>query len=102
MFDEEKDEAPKKLNTLALARDKLFVRQKAYINTFNNKSETDKAVLEDLARFCRANESTFDPDPRVHAVLEGRREVFLRIMDHVGLGSEELWMKYTTKKKREA
>ncbi len=38
-------------------------------------------VLADLARFCRANESTYHSDPRAHALLEGRREVFLRICE---------------------
>lgn len=53
------------------------------------------AVMEDLAVFCRANESTFSADPRVHALLEGRREVFLRIMDHIGLTPDEFFAKYT-------
>lgn len=51
--------------------------------------------MEDLAGFCRANESTFHSDPRMHAVLEGRREVFLRIMDHIGLTPDEFFSKYT-------
>jgi len=51
-------------------------------------------VLEDLAQFCRANESTYHPDPRVHAALEGRREVWLRIAAHLNLPDEELWKLY--------
>ena len=47
-------------------------------------------VLIDLARFCRASETCFDADPRKHAVLEGRREVWLRIQNHLGLSGEEL------------
>lgn len=50
-----------------------------------------QAVLEDLARFCRANESCFHADPRVHAVLEGRREVFLRVSQHLNLTAEQLF-----------
>ena len=49
-----------------------------------------KAVLEDLAKFCRASESCFHPDQRIHAALEGRREVWLRILEHVKLSEEEL------------
>ena len=32
-----------------------------------------------LMKFCRANETCFHPDPRLHAVAEGRREVWLLI-----------------------
>lgn len=46
--------------------------------------------MEDLERFCRAKQSTFHENARMHAVLEGRREVYLRIMDHVTLTIEEL------------
>jgi hypothetical protein len=48
-------------------------------------------VLQDLAKFCRANETCFDLDPRIHAALEGRREVWLRIQNHLQLSPEELW-----------
>lgn len=75
-------------------REQLFLRQRAYRTTFNPDSEMDKIILEDLARFCRADETTFHPDPRIHAVLEGRREVFLRIMEHIGMDSEKLFLKY--------
>lgn len=42
-------------------------------------------VLDDLARFCRARETCFDPDPRVAALLEGRREVWLRLNEFLHL-----------------
>ena len=71
------------------AKEFLFRRQKAYQLAFN--SETGRVVLDDLARFCRAHESTFHPDPRTHAVLEGRREVWLRIQQHMQLTSDQLW-----------
>lgn len=46
-------------------------------------------VLKDLAEFCRYNRTAFDPDPRVHAALEGRRDVFLRILEHMRLTPEQ-------------
>lgn len=61
----------------------------AYQQTF--AGEPAKVVLKDLARFCRAHESTFDADPRVHAGLEGRREVWLRIEEYLRLTPEQLW-----------
>lgn len=51
-------------------------------------------VLADLSRFCREKRSCFDADPRIHAVLEGRREVILRIRDYIDLSEEELYKKY--------
>lgn len=70
----------------------LFRRQYAYQQTF--KTPIGEEVLKDLARFCRAHETTFHADPRVHATLEGRREVFLRIAQHLELDSTALWKLY--------
>ena len=55
-----------------------------------------QAVLEDLAWFCRADQTTFHPDPRVHALMEGRREVWLRIKEHLDLDLEDLLRRRTT------
>ena len=77
--------------------DKLRValgsRRYAYRATF--KGPLAETVLADLARFCRAHQSTFLPDARAHAVLEGRREVFLRIQNHLKLTDEQLWELYS-------
>jgi len=70
-------------------KDLLLRRKQAYTQTF--ASPVAKVVLSDLAYFCRAAESTFDPDPRVHALLEGRREVWLRIVQHLNLTNEQLF-----------
>lgn len=48
-------------------------------------------VLADLAAFCRAAESCFHADPRMHAMLEGRREVFLRIQSRLNLTQKQLY-----------
>lgn len=66
----------------------------AYIQVFNPENIYTKDVLKDLARFCRAHETAFSPDPRIHAVLEGRREVWLRIEKHLKLDSETFWALY--------
>ena len=63
-------------------------RRSDYKAAFN--SPAGARVLVDLAKFCHANESCFDDDPRVHAAFEGRREVYLRIQQHLELSSEEL------------
>lgn len=70
----------------------LFQRQRAYQTVFN--SPVGEAVLADLAKFCRAHQSTFHADPRVAAQLDGRREVWLRITQHMKLTQEQLWRLY--------
>jgi hypothetical protein len=67
----------------------LAERRTDYIRTFD--TPFGAKVLADLAKFCRAQESTFHPDARVHAVAEGRREVWLRIQQHLNLSDEDLW-----------
>ena len=79
------------------AIDQAFLdRQSAYQLLFS--SETAKAVLEDLARFCRANKSCFHEDARIHAVLEGRREVWLRIKEHLELSPDEFLQIHKSRK----
>ena len=74
------------------ARQFLARRRTAYIKTFLNPFGEE--VLLDLAKFCRAHETTFHVDPRVHAVAEGRREVWLRIAKHLQLTDDQLWQLY--------
>lgn len=80
------------------AKEYLFARQKDYLEIFVNQGKSSEAVLKDLKRFCRVNETTFDPDPRMHALLEGRREVYLRIQHHIELKSDDLWTFYNGNK----
>ena len=68
--------------------DYLRERKAAYQLTFAGP-HSDR-VMADLRKFCRAEATCFHADPRIHAVLEGRREVFLRIQEHCSLGLEEL------------
>ena len=63
-------------------------RQRAYQTTF--RGPVAEVVLADLARFCRASETTFLPNDRAHAVLEGRREVWLRLMKYLHMTPEEI------------
>lgn len=74
------------------ALDYLRVRSRNYKLAFSSPPAQD--VLIDLAKFCRANESCFDADPRKHAILEGRREVWLRLMNHIRLNPDELYAIY--------
>ncbi len=79
------------------AKQYLAERRTAYVRTFNTPAGEE--VMRDLAKFCRAYESTFHPDPRVHAVLEGRREVWLRLIEHLRLSDDDLWRIYASQPK---
>lgn len=68
----------------------LRTRKSSYVQTFEGVGAS-RAVLKDLARFCYANKTAFHADPRAHAVAEGRREVWLRIQQHLNLSSDELF-----------
>lgn len=71
----------RKLQGIAVAYNRVFDRQSPYTHQ----------VLMDLARFCRAHQSTFHADPRLHAVLEGRREVWLKIQENLNLSIDEIY-----------
>lgn len=86
-------------DTLDALRGFLSARRTAYIRVFDGP-EADK-VLADLARFCRAHETTFHADPRIHAVAEGRREVWLRIAKHLNLSDDQLFELYAAKAAKE-
>ena len=66
-------------------------RSFAYNMVFNKDNKYTNAVLKDLAKFCRAHETTFNADPRKHALLEGRRETYLRIIEYLKLSPDEIY-----------
>jgi hypothetical protein len=68
--------------------DWLTAKSRAY------RGLSDEAIL-DLAVFCRANETCAVPGDRDKTLmLEGRREVFLRIMQHRHLTPDQLFSLY--------
>ncbi len=76
------------------AKEWLGFRKLSYQRTFNLEDRDNVVVLEDLAKFCRAHESTFHADERVAGRLDGRREVWLRIQQHLQLSEDALWKLY--------
>lgn len=75
------------------AKEDLLARQDSYKTTFHGVNGQE--VLKDLSRFCREKESCFTVgDPYATALLEGRREVILRILDHLEMPPDDLWLKY--------
>lgn len=80
------------------ARQQEYLRSRigSYVRVFSNKAIAGdaKIVLADLKRFCRGGQTPWDPDPRVHALLTGRAEVFTRINQHITMTFDELWELY--------
>ena len=78
-------------------------RRLAYVEVFSKGSTSQKAldtVILDLAAFCRTYSSKYSMMDGEHAdtlmrMKEGRREVFQRITDHMRLGQDRLFIKYT-------
>jgi len=75
---------------------KVLNRKYAYRRLFltddGDPNAEAEVVLADLAKFCKANQSTAvvsqksqQVDPIASALAEGRREVWLRIMAHLHL-----------------
>lgn len=80
------------------ALDFLRLRKQSYQQL---KLSFGSAALRDLATFCRANEtcvvrkSDGSVDDRLSYVLEGRREVWLRIQQHFNLTPNQLLNLYS-------
>jgi hypothetical protein len=87
-------------NPIEYAKRWLRSRRLSYLRTFDANNVDAQEVLADLARFCRAHDSTFHPQ---HAArLDGRREVWLRIQHHLQLTDDQLWQLYGRKDLKDA
>jgi hypothetical protein len=81
----------------ALSRTLDYLRSNklAYVFTFRRDQPANMAVLRDLAKFCRANETAAVPGDHDRTwALIGRREVFLHITQYMNLTPEELYDLY--------
>lgn len=72
-------------------------RSASYRDVFLGHGRATDDVLKDLAQFCRAHESTFHVEHSMSDRLDGRREVWLRIANHLNLSEEQLWQIYGNK-----
>jgi hypothetical protein len=91
VFEQMRDQAADRLRQLT----RILRRRSHYRAVFNNHS--GQAVLADLARFCRANNSSVMISPQTGmidthamAVNEGKREVWLRIQTHLNYDEAKL------------
>src|SRR5271157_1955577 len=72
----------------------LEERKLAYSLTFGGVSESKEAtryVLKDLAKFCFFSRADFDADALKLARIAGRKDVLLRIVQHMQLPVTELF-----------
>lgn len=86
----------RKMNDAAVEAHIRKVRH-AYGAVFNGKADAAdvKVVLDDMAWFCKAYANTFDPlHPKLQDFNEGRRSVYLRIMEMTRLGHDAYLQKY--------
>jgi hypothetical protein len=68
----------------------FYARRHAYRSVFSGPNA--ELVLADLRRFCRATMPTADvTNERTTYLLEGRREVWLRIANHLQLSDEQIY-----------
>lgn len=95
MFDtEEAPPVPVWQRVALRVRSFLSSRKGAYTRVFVGTGIDGRLVLEDLAKFCRAHESTFHTDAALSDRLDGRREVWLRIQQHLNLSDKQVWALY--------
>lgn len=66
----------------------------AYRQCFLGDRTAGRLVLQDLARYCRAGQSSFvSGDPHQTAFNEGARDVYLHIHEILGLGPADFLTK---------
>lgn len=70
-------------------------RKRAYAAVFKRGDSDVEFVLNDLAAFSRAYQSRFNLNERVQNVLEGRAEVYYRIVDYTRQDNDTLYLKLT-------
>lgn len=71
--------------------------RRAYSAVFKGGADAAdvKVVLDDMAWFCKAYANTFEPaNPKLQDFNEGRRSVYLRIMEMTRLGHDAYLQKY--------
>ena len=87
--------------SLQIALQKLGFRQRAYQSAFGEGSP-GHMVMVDLALYCKAFKTDDVQEPNTLMRMQGRRDVFFRIFDHLKLTPNELEAVYRTAVQRAA
>ena len=69
---------------------RAFHYQAVFLGEDGKPTRHAEKVLAHLDSFCRGNQSTYRPDAREHALLEGRREVLLLMQRMLEIDSRDL------------
>lgn len=69
----------------------ILAKRLAYSRVFTPENQFTEEVLRDLARFCCAHRTAWHADARIHALNEGRREVWLEIQMYLNLSVDEIY-----------
>ena len=62
---------------------------RAYQRLFKNSD--GNTVIADLANYCAVNDTTYKGSTEHMLIMEGRRQVYLRIFGHTNLDAEEVF-----------
>lgn len=68
----------------------LGLRKRSYESVFGEAGAAGSEAMKDLARFCFAFETCSSPDLNLTLLKSARRDVWLRIQQHLHLQPEEL------------
>lgn len=68
----------------------IGLRKKSYQSIFGPAGAAGSEAMKDLAKFCFAFDTCTSPDPNLTLLKSCRRDVWLRIQQHLHLQPEEL------------
>lgn len=62
---------------------------RAYKRVFGKNPDSD-LVVADLATYCKINDTTYSGSTEQMLIMEGRRQVYLRIFGHTNLDAKDV------------
>ena len=68
----------------------ILKRYQAYKRKFQKGDPDADKIMADLSEFCGFLDTTFKGDEKQMLIMEGRRQVFLRIFGHTNLDGQDI------------
>lgn len=75
-------------------KDALDQRRQAYERVFDRRDPDVRIVLQDLIGYSRFLDAPETPDPMAREIVQGRRDVMGRILEHLAHNPDELLQLY--------